>query len=200
MRRTRSVLALATLALAPTVSACGGGEAAARTKPPAFRQRMTAEEEKFERERTLPLGNLDTPLAVGAQAVPFPGLPQGKPTVVVFYRAAWCPYCVRQLGDLEDSLESLRAAGADLVVVGVDDAAKQRELTAKLELAYPLVPDPDLSIAARWGVRQWNVHAALPATFVLDAKGRVVWRHVAVNPVDRAPLADVLAALRGTGS
>ena len=37
--------------------------------------------------------------------------------VVVFYRGAWCPYCTRYVKRLQDSLDLIRARGAQLVVI-----------------------------------------------------------------------------------
>src|ERR1700688_2296276 len=44
--------------------------------------------------------------------------------VVVFYRAHWCPFCIRQLADYSARLDDFRAAGAVLVEISVDDAVR----------------------------------------------------------------------------
>jgi peroxiredoxin len=182
--------------LSALVAACGE-RSEAEPVPPPFRQRMTTDEERFERERTLPLEPAGVPLPIGAHAPNFDGLPPSGKRVVVFYRGEWCPYCLRQLGELEDALPDLRAAGATLVAVGSDVPAKRDALVRKLRLTYPVISDPELVVTNEWGVRQHNVHAPLPATFVLDTNGDIVWRHVSRNPVDRATVAEILGALRG---
>ena len=39
------------------------------------------------------------------------------PVVLYFYRGQWCPYCNKQLCQLQDSLQQLTAKGAQVVVV-----------------------------------------------------------------------------------
>ena len=39
------------------------------------------------------------------------------PVVLYFYRGQWCPYCNKQLSQLQDSLAQLTAKGAQVVVV-----------------------------------------------------------------------------------
>ena len=70
-----------------------------------------------------------TPLAVGSVAPAFKGrdaagrpielqqLLKKGPVVLYFYRGQWCPYCNKQLSQLQDSLQLLTAKGAQVVVV-----------------------------------------------------------------------------------
>lgn len=69
------------------------------------------------------------------------------------------------------------------------------DLRTRFALTYPMVADPDLSIAAAYGVRQEGRELALPATFVVGANGRVAWVKVARHPVDRPAIDDLLALL-----
>jgi len=69
------------------------------------------------------------PLAVGSVAPAFKGLDAAGrpvelqqllkkgPVVLYFYRGQWCPYCNKQLSQLQDSLQLLTAKGAQVVVV-----------------------------------------------------------------------------------
>lgn len=76
-----------------------------------------------------------------------------------------------------------------------DAPADRDALVAKLGLSYPVVADRNLQVAAAFGVRQADEEAPLPATFVLDAKGKVVWRMVAGEIPERPTIEELLSAL-----
>lgn len=44
----------------------------------------------------------------------------GKPTVVVFYRGGWCPYCTRHLSSLGGIAPQLKAAGWNILALVPD--------------------------------------------------------------------------------
>lgn len=70
------------------------------------------------------------------------------------------------------------------------------DLRTRFALTYPIVADPDLSIASAYGVRQEGRELALPVTFVVGADGRIAWVRVARHPVDRPSIDDILARVR----
>ncbi len=43
-----------------------------------------------------------------------------RPTVLIFYRGGWCPYCTRHLKALSGIEADLNKAGAQLVAIAVD--------------------------------------------------------------------------------
>ena len=47
-----------------------------------------------------------------------------KPTVLVFYRGGWCPFCTRHLADLGRAEAELRAAGYQIVAISPDPPEK----------------------------------------------------------------------------
>jgi thiol-disulfide isomerase/thioredoxin len=46
-----------------------------------------------------------------------------KPTIVIFYRGGWCPYCNTQLNDLRRVEPKLRASGFEIVFLSTDRPA-----------------------------------------------------------------------------
>jgi peroxiredoxin len=51
----------------------------------------------------------------------------GKPTVLIFYRGGWCPYCNAHLRELQKSVGALRQMGYQLLAVSADTPEALRE-------------------------------------------------------------------------
>jgi peroxiredoxin len=80
--------------------------------------------------------------------------------------------------------------------VSADDRSDLDATRDRMLLTYPMLSDPDLDVAAAYGVREKGKNAALPATFVVGTDGKIRFVHVAKNPIDRLSVAALLAALR----
>ncbi|QLD12602.1 thioredoxin-dependent thiol peroxidase [Microbacterium oleivorans] len=104
---------------------------------------------------------------------------RGRRVVLFFYPAAMTPGCTREACDFRDSVESLRAAGIDVLGVSRDDAAKLRRFREQEGLTYPLLSDPDHAVHEAYGA--WGekmnygktVEGVIRSTFVVDGDGRL---------------------------
>lgn len=85
------------------------------------------------------------------------------PTLVHFW-ATWCAICSAEQGSVESIARDHRTI--TIAMQSGPDAAVARHL-AKEGLSFPVLNDADGGLSARWGVR------AVPATYVVDAKGRI---------------------------
>jgi thioredoxin-dependent peroxiredoxin len=97
---------------------------------------------------------------------------------------------------LQDDLGRIEAAGGRLVAVSAAKPDEVDALVKRFGLTFPVLSDPDLRIAASYGVRQKGLDIALPSTFVVDAGGIVRWVRVGKNPLDRPSTEEIVAALR----
>src|ERR671912_652398 len=61
------------------------------------------------------------------------------PTVLVFYRGHWCPYCRRYLAKLQAHHDSFTALGAEVVAISPEPLATGARLAHDLGLTYPLL-------------------------------------------------------------
>lgn len=103
----------------------------------------------------------------------------GKKVIVYFYPAASTPGCTKQACDFRDSLESLTAAGYQVVGISPDAPAKLAKFTAKEELTFPLLADEDHAVAAAYGA--WGekknygrtYEGLIRSTVVVDEQGNV---------------------------
>jgi len=88
---------------------------------------------------------------------------KGQPAVVYFW-ATWCPVC-----NLEQGMVDSLAAGYPVITVAMQSGTDQ-EIVDYLKdkgVDYPVLNDPQGSIARRYGV------SGVPASFILDSKGEV---------------------------
>lgn len=74
------------------------------------------------------------------------------PTVLVFYRGGWCPYCNTQLSDLAQIEGELRRMGFQIVAVSMDKPAELRSTLEKSELGYTLLSDADAQLTRAFGL------------------------------------------------
>ncbi|MFS0712595.1 thioredoxin-dependent thiol peroxidase [Microbacterium sp. 2P01SA-2] len=124
---------------------------------------------------------------------------RGRRTVVFFYPAAMTPGCTREACDFRDSVESLRAAGIEVLGVSRDDEAKLRRFREQEQLTYPLLSDPDHALHeayGAWGEKKnygKTVEGVIRSTFVIDADGRI--EHALYNVKATGHVARVRALL-----
>lgn len=74
------------------------------------------------------------------------------PTVLVFYRGGWCPYCNTQLDDLAQVENDLRQMGFQIVAISMDRPAELRSTLGKSELGYTLLSDADAQLTRAFGL------------------------------------------------
>lgn len=171
--------------------------------------------------KALPLGapvpNVSLTDALG-YTVGLKVLHAGKPTVIVFYRGGWCPYCNLELREWQRLLPELQSAGAQLMAISPQLPDNSLNTLQKNELAYPVLSDSSLAAANAFGIAfelppelvelytkvgndlptlngnsQWVL--PIPATFVFDAAGNLMFRHVESDYRQRAEPAKVIELL-----
>ena len=111
----------------------------------------------------------------------------GAPVVVAFYPADWSPVCGDQLSVINEALPLIRARGAQVVAISVDNVWSHEAFTSAHSLHFPLLSDfePKGAVARLFGAYDDAVGEARRALFVIDAAGVVAWSYlspVAVNP------------------
>jgi peroxiredoxin len=155
------------------------------------------------------------PLSVGARAPIFAArttdgalrtfLPDGykKPTVVLFYRGGWCPYCNAQLSDLHLVEPKLRKSGFEIVFLSTDRPELLYASLKATDIHYTLLSDSPLEAAKAFHVayhvddatlakmREYGVdleattgtkqhELPVPSVFIIDTSGII--RFVYSNP------------------
>ncbi|PCN48639.1 peroxiredoxin [Curtobacterium sp. 'Ferrero'] len=141
------------------------------------------------------------------------------PTVLVFYRGAWCPYCNITLRTYQQELlPALQERGVRLVAVSPQTPEAAEQSIANGELAFPALTDPENVLAGAFGivtepsaaaraahtrlgfdVADSNADATAavpyPSVFVIDTDGVVRFADVHVDYTTRTEVEQVLAAV-----
>ncbi|MCC7292436.1 MAG: redoxin domain-containing protein [Phycisphaerales bacterium] len=84
----------------------------------------------------------------------------------------------------------LETKGGTVVAVSVDSPGESREVVEKFSLAFPILSDSQRSVIRQYGLLHekgspTGEDIAIPAAFLVDRDGRVLWRHVAQRIQDR---------------
>lgn len=134
-----------------------------------------------------------------------------KPSVVIFYRGGWCPYCNQHLAELGQREQEMLDKGFQVIAISPDAINGLSKTIDKNELKYTLLSDAsgDFSKAVgiafkapeRYGKRLFQVSDGenkgflpVPAVFVLDKEGTILFEYINPNYKTRMS-ADLLMAV-----
>ncbi len=141
-----------------------------------------------------------------------------QPTLLIFYRGGWCPYCNRHLAALLEIEEDLLELGFQIIAVSPDQPAALQLTIAKNELNYQLLSDREMKAADSYGVafvvpedirtkyEEYGIDLAsvpgnpdakwlpVPAIFLIGAEGVVRFVHTNSDYKLRLDPADILEA------
>ena len=103
------------------------------------------------------------------------------------------------MADYSEHLENLRAAGAQLVAISVDDAARTETVRQELGIKFPLLCDPSREVVKKYGLLNGGEKGgiAFPASFVIDRERIVRFRALeqVASRVNVDQLLDLVRAL-----
>ena len=124
---------------------------------------------------------------------------RGRKVVLYFYPKDDTPGCTTQACDVRDRIQEFDAKGAVVLGVSPDTVESHGKFRSKFGLNFPLLADPDHSVAEAYGV--WEQKSFLGkkymgvsrTTFVIDEEGRIAKVFPGVKPKEHAD--QVLEAL-----
>ncbi len=141
-----------------------------------------------------------------------------QPTLIIFYRGGWCPYCNAQLQDLHTVVPQIAAMGYQVLFLSTDQP-KLLYSSLKEKVDYHLLSDSSMDAAHAFGIA-FHVDAAtlakmktyvtdleatqgstrhelpVPSVFIVDRSGVVRFRHYDPDYTVRLDAAHVLAAAK----
>jgi len=124
----------------------------------------------------------DRGAAIALRALP------SRPTVLVWFRGAWCPYCRKQLAELAAEATRYPPDAFSIVAVAADPPGPMAKMRADLHLAptMTLLSDPDRHLV--------NICELGHCVAILDAKGVVRWAALSGNWEKQLPARALLQA------
>lgn len=123
--------------------------------------------------------------------------------VLIFYRGQWCPYCNKQLSNLNDSLSIIMNKGANLIAISPEIIENVEKTIAKTKANFPVISDENLRIMKLYQVdfpvdqptqeryKKFGIdfsqangtngaNLPVPATYVIGKNGKI--KYVFFNP------------------
>lgn len=134
------------------------------------------------------------------EAVDLAKITRGQKAVIIFYRGGWCPYCNAHLAALGMLESELRAAGYVIYALSPDRVEKVSAAAESAEFDYALLSDASGAAARAFGLAftvddddyarlqgfgidleeasgMRHRELPVPAVYLVDAAGKVTFRH-----------------------
>lgn len=135
--------------------------------------------------------------------------------VVIFFRGEWCPYCTQHISAVSDSIAMLKNAGATVVAISPEMKKEGNKLGNDIVFLYDkgnklmeafnvdfrvtkayqskVMDYKNFDLADHNG--QKEAVLPVPGTFVFNAEGKLVGKHIDVNYSERSTVAWMLEQL-----
>jgi peroxiredoxin len=152
-------------------------------------------------------------MSLGGKEVSLKTLIAQKPSVLIFYRGGWCPYCNLQMGQLVKIEPELRRMGYQVLAISPDKPEELEKSLEKHRINYTLLSDRTMALTRAFGLAYRvspeilekmkgfgvdldastgnRLHLLpVPAAYVVDTKGAIHFVYfnadikVRVNPDD----------------
>lgn len=98
---------------------------------------------------TIPDATIKT---VDGENVQLKNLVSQQPTVLIFYRGSWCPYCNKHLAELQQAEQKLVDIGYQILAVSPDRPEKLKGSIQKHDLEYTLLSDSPMELSKAFGL------------------------------------------------
>lgn len=140
------------------------------------------------------------------------------PVILMWYRGGWCPYCNIQLRAMQQSLDEIKEAGAQLVVLTPELPEKAKETAATNDIDMIALHDRDNKLAQSYGIMfdlpepivsiyrdklklaTYNgsdqMQLPLSATYVIESSGEITYAFLDADYKKRAEPSEVVEAVR----
>lgn len=121
-----------------------------------------------------------------------------KPTILLFYRGGWCPFCNKELASIQGVQADLVKLGYQIIAISTDSPENLNKTSDKHQLNYTLLSDADLHVAKQFGIAYKAPEAygkiitegsagknidkllPVPSVFILDKTGSIQFEYI--NP------------------
>ena len=137
-----------------------------------------------------------------------------KPTVLVFYRGGWCPYCNVQLSGLVEIEENILNLGYQIIAISPDDYKNLQSTIENNSTKYKLLSDPNGNFIKEIGIafktssslkeyivgkgQKGETSPVMPAptVIIVDKKGVIKFEYINPNYKERISGEMLLSVLK----
>ena len=120
-----------------------------------------------------------------------------KPTIVLFYRGGWCPYCNAHLAEIQEAESEILELGYQIVAISPDTPENLTITDDKNKINYSLYSDSDGKLIKAIGIafkapekygpmlskKSGGLNEGflpVPSAFILDTSGKILFEYI--NP------------------
>ncbi|MGE3610662.1 MAG: peroxiredoxin-like family protein [Bacteriovoracaceae bacterium] len=142
------------------------------------------------------------------------------PLLLIVYRGGWCPYCIKQLKEIQTKHELLLAKKITVIAISPETSNEVKKTASRNGLSFKLVSDKDGEVLRKLGLvfrvedsiadeykslgidlaaSQGNKKQELPipATYLFGNDMKVKFAHIDSNYTVRPSLEEILKAIDG---
>jgi len=145
-------------------------------------------------------------------------LKKGK-VVIVFYRGQWCPICMPHVRKLQDGLDKIKEKSASIILISPENQENIQKTILKTNVSIPVLYDKNYEIMKSFDMdftpgkslrfiyntllsadlknaqSDDSQTLPIPATFIIDTDGTIIWRHFNRDYKKRSKVKDILNQL-----
>jgi peroxiredoxin len=104
-----------------------------------------------------------------------------KPVILYFTRIfteqQYCPFCYPHIKEINERYKEFVDRGIEVLTIASTDAQQSKNVVRDLGLQMPFLSDPSCARFRRYHVGQ-ALGAPLPAQFIIDIDGRIIFKHL----------------------
>jgi peroxiredoxin len=135
--------------------------------------------------------------------------------VLVFYRGQWCPYCNKQLKELEDSMSFIKIKGATVYAITPELPENISKTIKKTNASYSVLYDKGLKIMTDYAVAfkvddktvekykgygidflkvngDNGANLPVPAVYIINKKGKITYKFFEIDHKKRSSVKSIL--------
>ncbi len=144
---------------------------------------------------------------------------KNKQVVLMFYRGQWCPYCNKQMSELQDSLQYIHDLGATIIAITPEKPEEIVKTVEKSGASFDIVYDENHHIMDAYKVtfnlskdlnakyKAWGIDInktngnddfalPVPATYIIDKNGNIKGSFFNEDYKKRMSVANILEVLK----
>jgi len=135
----------------------------------------------------------------------------GSPTVILFVRGNWCPFCSRQVSNLTQYYRDIIDLGAKLILITPKPLETTRRVAEFFKVEFDFWLDDELTVTRQLGLlqeggvpksygKEYGRDTTWPTALVVDAAGIIAYtelsKHISDRPDPKTLLREVKKTLK----